>query len=322
MTKIEKYYSARNRLRQTPAGCGLDYHSAIYHVARLGSEGHVDPDTVIADIASNTVKGARPVGLHEIQETVSNAYSIAFNRVRGGNPRKKSPATLPDARLLDEFVADYVGATAADITSASPVAIPDEPADHWSIVLDKLYRPEEYLFIGPAEGSGESFVKQVAEWRFLLGIDVHGLPNLPHVIVNSLTGSKAPCKNGVKMSMRADANVAEHRSAVIEFDGVPVEKQFAFWAAMLSMQFPIAALVHSGGKSVHGWVHVGCRSYQEWQTKVDDGLFMNMLVPLGADRMCRNPSRMSRLPGHFRRDKGQWQRLIYLNSCTGALCAQ
>ena len=108
--------------------------------------------------------------------------------------------------------------------------------------------------------------------------------------------------------------MADYRFCVVEFDSVPIDKQFAFWAAMITRNFPVAALVHSGGKSIHGWVRVSCKNYQEWLQKVDNDLFQEMLIPLGADRMCRNPSRMSRLPGHFRREKGQWQKLIYLNS--------
>jgi hypothetical protein len=37
------------------------------------------------------------------------------------------------------------------------------------------------------------------------------------------------------------------------------------------------------------------------------------LCPLGCDPACRNESRLSRLPGHFRREKNAWQRLLYLN---------
>ena len=115
------------------------------------------------------------------------------------------------------------------------------------------------------------------------------------------------------MSLRADSCVAEYRFAVVEFDSIPIEKQYAFWACTIQNNFPVAALVHSGGKSIHGWVRVNCKNIDEWRTRVEDELFTNLLVPLGADKMCRNPSRMSRMPGHFRSDKGQWQRLLYLN---------
>jgi hypothetical protein len=52
----------------------------------------------------------------------------------------------------------------------------------------------------------------------------------------------------------SDANITAFRVALIEFDEVPLETQLAFFA---KIRLPIAALVMSGGKSLHAWVRIG-----------------------------------------------------------------
>jgi len=50
----------------------------------------------------------------------------------------------------------------------------------------------------------------------------------------------------------------------------------------------------------------------DWSRVVKRHLFAELLEPLGVDRACKNASRLSRLPGHYRKEKGAWQRVLYL----------
>jgi hypothetical protein len=96
----------------------------------------------------------------------------------------------------------------------------------------------------------------------------------------------------------------------VEFDALPREDQLAFWWAV---RLPVVVLVDSGGKSVHGWVRVrdvACAA--EWGRSIEQHLFRDLLQPLGVDPACKNESRLSRLPGHHRKETGRWQRLLYL----------
>ncbi len=130
------------------------------------------------------------------------------------------------------------------------------------------------------------------------------------MIPNSLSGLPAPTADGAGMTLRGDACVARFRFAVVEFDGLSREDQLAFW---WSVRLPVVVLVDSGGKSVHGWVRVrDVRRAEDWSRVVESHLFGNLLKPLGVDGACRNESRLSRLPGHRRRETGNWQRLLYL----------
>lgn len=103
--------------------------------------------------------------------------------------------------------------------------------------------------------------------------------------------------------------VTKFRFAVIEHDTLPREQQIAFWAGV---SLPVVALIDSAGKSVHGWVRIDATKAEEWTQTVEDELFA-YLEPLGIDGSCKNESRLSRMPGHFRREKSRWQRCLYLN---------
>lgn len=127
---------------------------------------------------------------------------------------------------------------------------------------------------------------------------------------NPLTGKPGPTASGNGKTLRGDACVARFKFAVVEFDALPREEQLAFWWAA---RLPVALLVDSGGKSIHGWVRVqGVACATDWARVVERHLFGDLLEPLGVDPACKNESRLSRLPGHFRREKNSWQRVLYL----------
>jgi hypothetical protein len=108
----------------------------------------------------------------------------------------------------------------------------------------------------------------------------------------------------------ADTNVTAFRFALIEFDAVPMDLQLSLLARL---PLPVNAILTSGGKSVHAWVRVNCRTVETYRTKVNE--LLSLLKPFGVDQSNKNPSRLSRLPGAMREigagEDGQ-QRLLYL----------
>lgn len=101
----------------------------------------------------------------------------------------------------------------------------------------------------------------------------------------------------------ADANITEHRFALVECDDLPIERQNAIYR---QLELPIAALVHSGGKSLHAIVRVEARDFAEYQKRVDFLYDVCRRNGLAVDRKNRNPSRLSRLPGATRNGREQW----------------
>lgn len=112
------------------------------------------------------------------------------------------------------------------------------------------------------------------------------------VRINPLDG------NGVKNS-----NVTDFRYVLVESDSVELERQNAI---IRELELPVAALVYSGGKSVHAIVKVEAASYEEYRKRVDYLFNVCKKNGLEVDTNCRNPSRLSRLPGVQRGDKKQF----------------
>ena len=103
-------------------------------------------------------------------------------------------------------------------------------------------------------------------------------------------------------------NVTDFRYALVESDSIPVEQQLGI---MHDLKLPIAALVYSGGKSLHAIVRVDA-SKEEYRKRVEFLYSVCDKNGLKVDRNCKNPSRLSRMPGVIRKDKKQF--LVETNS--------
>lgn len=98
-------------------------------------------------------------------------------------------------------------------------------------------------------------------------------------------------------------NVTEFRYALVESDSLDLERQNAI---IREMELPIAALVYSGGKSLHAIVHIDAGSYDEYRKRVDFLYTVCQKNGLEIDKQNRNPSRLSRLPGVVRGENRQF----------------
>ena len=98
-------------------------------------------------------------------------------------------------------------------------------------------------------------------------------------------------------------NVADFRYALVESDTLPIEKQNAI---IRELELPVAALVHSGGKSLHAIVRIEAGGYEEYRKRVDFLYDVCRKNGLDIDRQNRNPSRLSRMPGVTRNGRRQF----------------
>lgn len=100
-----------------------------------------------------------------------------------------------------------------------------------------------------------------------------------------------------------NANVTEYRYALVESDTLPVEKQRGMIEAM---RLPCAALVSSGGKSVHAIVRVDAGTdYDLYRKRVERLYAYCAAHGFEPDRQNKNPSRLSRMPGVTRGGRRQ-----------------
>ena len=98
-------------------------------------------------------------------------------------------------------------------------------------------------------------------------------------------------------------NVSDFRYALVESDGMEIEKQNAI---LRELELPIAALVHSGRKSLHAIVRIDAADYAEYRKRVDYLYDVCQKNGIKVDTQNRNPSRLSRMPGVERSGRKQF----------------
>ena len=302
----DPFYLARCRfyeaLKKWPRP-GMGVHGYIMRLANLARHAGLSQEEAIAQISAAMPRAASPST--EVEDAVHKAY-------RGGEWQagtgEKKIMLLPETQRA--LITRGKEASEAAWRKKSPVLIPSEPSAKDAVVaLDALWQPDEVLFLGDTHDKN---VATVREWRAKIEA---GHPVPPHVIPNPVKPEGGMTLEG-KPSSRCDDAVASFRFAVAEFDGLSKADQLRLWWGFESA--PIVALIDSAGKSIHAWLRVDCPDRAAWERDVEQKLFPRVLIPLGCDPACRNESRLSRMPGHYRADRKAWQRLLYLDPKGGA----
>ncbi|MBQ5545510.1 MAG: AAA family ATPase, partial [Clostridia bacterium] len=100
-----------------------------------------------------------------------------------------------------------------------------------------------------------------------------------------------------------NANVTDFRFALVESDNVDLEKQNAI---IRELELPVAALVYSGGKSLHAIVRIEAADAKQYRERVEYLYKVCDKNGFEVDRNNKNPSRLSRMPGVIRSGKKQY----------------
>lgn len=106
-----------------------------------------------------------------------------------------------------------------------------------------------------------------------------------------------------RVSPRTASNVGSRRFLVVEQDSGAADLQ-ASMLLHLAQRAPLALVVHSGRKSLHGWFF--CEGQQENNLRQ----FMRYAVSIGADPMTWTPCQFVRMPGGTR-ETGEVQTILY-----------
>jgi hypothetical protein len=303
MREIESRY--QTKLNEMPSP-GRGRHKALLGIANLGIMAHLPPERIHADIAARTASAPMPD--REIEAAIVKA---ARDHQAGGTPPAKPAPIVKDGNAGLRRIIDQGRITDdADLWEASPYRLTGRVEDDPLVLLENLFGPHNYIFIGGKFDDGilGQTIRRVSEWgEYLRAGGTAG----PYVIINDLTGKPAPKKSGGD-SYRGDAAIASYRHCLIEFDDLPREDQLRFWSAA---RLPIRALVDTGGKSIHAWIDLTklgeVKTQDDWDRVIKVGLYERVLIPLGVDRACCNPARLSRLPGCRRGER--MQRLLWFS---------
>lgn len=182
-----------------------------------------------------------------------------------------------------------------------------EPGDHVAYVTESFMDKDKRR---PTKGCWDRTAEQLIKELQACGGDIGGVLGDYDPEVGAWI-----CFNPVDGQGRRDANITEYRYALVESDEQDLDRQAAI---LHQMELPLAALVYSGGKSIHGIVKVDAPDYTEYRKRVDYLYNVCRKNGLQIDQQNRNPSRLSRMPGILR--AGQKQCLLETN--TGKSCWQ
>ncbi len=297
-------------LQQIPAP-GKGCHPAMMTAANIGILQGYSPDEVQRAIRAAIPEGGRrKVADSEIKEAVDKAAKDCTPDDRTGRPRRPftPPATpkpkVDGSKLLQAIITRSPDAMELNFWELSPVKLAPEPVNDWLTLLSELYQPEDILFIG------DTYDKQVdTAANHAERMAANGCAK-PYIITNPLTGQQHETGSGT-LSYRCDAAVKDFRFTVVEHDALSETEQLAFWLTVIREKLlDVAVLLHSGGKSFHGWIRVNATDATDYRSKVAE--LWRFLEPMGFDKATRNPARLSRLAGHTR-ENGKVQWLHYLN---------
>lgn len=305
----DKYKSALSSIPSPGQGC----HAALLSVANHGVRAGVSPDQLIDDIRASIPPGLRNISDREITDAVGKALSDH----RGGSftPKPRPQPVVTDGKVaLSRIIEKATIRDEQNLMESSPIRLgirADDPHD-LKAFFENLYQPDDLLFVGDRQDPGIKgrTIRPALDW---LNDLYNGDPAGPYIIANPLTGKETQKKSGSGMTMRGDGNIKEFRYAVVEFDDISREDQIAFWSVA---KLPVACLIDSGGKSIHAWLRAHgpakINTLDDWENIIRTRLYQKLLIPLGVDPACSNPARLSRSPGHFRAEKGKYQRLLWL----------
>ena len=183
------------------------------------------------------------------------------------------------------------------------------PAEQIKRYLQALFEPEEYVAYvtesyrkedGRFAPNGCSC--QLTAGQLIMELDHYGDD------IGADLGDYNPeagawiCFNPMDGGGRRNENVTDFRYALVECDNMELGRQQAI---IRQLELPCAALVYSGGKSVHAIVKVDAPDYAEYRRRVDYLYAACQKNGLTIDQQNRNPSRLSRMPGILRGDKRQ-----------------
>lgn len=280
------------------AGAGV--HNHLFRLARVLHPFHADKGEMAALIAASVVGCGRDVPQDEIEKAIANSEACAWQPGQKSKPVRSSSGGWPEANAeqIEAVVAASDVRGVADLWEASPVRFAEGPVTEE--LVDALFPGNPLLCCGWKvkrlfdTGTREEWRGQLAEMQFIVPSPMAAVEG------RTLEGNLSP---------RCLDNTGPRRFLVIEFDGGEADTHAAvLWH--LARLAPLALVVHSAGKSLHGWF--ACAGEPE------DKLykFMRYAVVLGADKSTWPACQFVRMPDGLRPKPGTWpvrQQVFHFN---------
>jgi hypothetical protein len=268
-------------------GRGGGLHPWLFRVARLFHP-YRDEDEIIELLRAATA--GEPVKPGEIESAVARSKAAAW--IPGQSSRAMPAPAWPavDRKVRDAIIQS--GGGLVDLWEASPVRLDDNEA-HTEALLDVLFPGNPLLCCGLSDSKFDTRSRE--EWRGQLSA-------LQLIAPNPMTARSGLTQDG-KASAHALSIRGRRRFLVVEFDQGNVDDHAAL-LLHLAQKAPLALVVHSGSKSLHGWFF--CAGQPEERLRP----FMRLAVSLGADPATWTRSQFVRMPDGTR-EGGKPQSVYY-----------
>lgn len=230
---------------------------------------------------------------------------IKFAYDRGWKPQGADEALDWGAAISDEGVPAGLTDTPADYNPAFDMvdylhALFDDE-EKVCVVVDSLERDGRYHPANEGVSSTVAFLVQKLNKYAAEG------PRAPTWVIGDYDGAAGAWIriNPTDGTGGKNSNIVAFRYALVESDAASIPEQYQ---KIRSLCLPVAALVYSGGKSLHAICRIDADDPREYAKRVKALYDYCQKKGFAIDTANKNPSRLSRLPGCQRGDK--WQRLI------------
>jgi len=294
-----------------PAVSGQDGHGQTYSLAIALYHGfNLSEQEAWTLLQAYNLKCSPPWAERELRHKMNDAQQKQHSNPRGWLLNDIDPKDLP-ARKPSQSTVTQSGKFKVNLGNLAP--LPESHSFTTEDLLLNCFKQDEIICITNEAGQDEDGrwfpaskgTFQTVRWWLdkFLGKNAQdkemfrGKPQGAYIRINPI---KADDISG------RDDSVSVFRHLLVEFDTRPKEEQFAIFK---QSNLPITALIDSGGKSIHAWVRVDAKDFEEWKARRQQ--VFDYLSDYEPDEMTKNPSRWSRLGGVFRGEKEQ--KVIALN---------
>jgi hypothetical protein len=292
-----------------PSISGQQGHIQALNAARALKWGFNLTDSEAMTLLEEWNRGCQPPwSTKDLEHKIREADTKDFGKPRGylltgrkERPDRLAPATKPPEDKPDLPKLDY------DLSEASSLELPKGKWDGFEMVLRSCFEPGEGVRVmggmteDGAVGCDPHGGAVLSREEWLAKLEKHGDIN---GIYYRLGGPPVGVYLGVNpMSQDGrgrDSDVTAFRHVLLEFDEISLEEQ---WLLYTKSNLPCAAVIYSGGKSLHAWVKIHAKNRKEYDERVN--LVYNHFAAYKPDPHNKNPSRFSRCPDAKRGDSVQ-----------------
>ena len=271
-----------------PPRTGEGFHGWMFRAARaLWKCGRTENDIrAVLENAAETC--GRRVSGREIEDALRNSHMSAVHSPRLRQQRWPSV----NAEQREAIITG--GKDLVELWETSPIRFEDN-TPHTEQIIDALF-PGNPLLCCAATNSTALTAKR-EDWR-------GNMSELQLMVPNPMTAATGHNQAG-KVSNRCLENTGVRRFVIVEFDAGAVDEHAAL-LLHLAQRTPLALVVFSGSKSLHGWFY--CAGVAEERVV----RFFRYAVSLGADRATWVRCQLVRMPDGLR-DNGKRQTVYFFN---------